>query len=113
MPGGGHCPGTPELDANGTANLCEQWVFPSAIACFSGSSISGDGSVGRDPQRRAYHRGFDFFHPLMPDPVSPEASTDGPHLARALREQRISIRGARTHNLKNINLDLPDRKSVV
>ncbi len=34
-------------------------------------------------------------------------------LARALQHQHISIRGARTHNLKNINLDIPRNQLVV
>ena len=39
--------------------------------------------------------------------------TDGPYLAAALQQQRISIRGARTHNLKNVDLDIPRNQLVV
>ncbi|SEB11141.1 excinuclease ABC subunit A [Variovorax sp. YR216] len=49
--------------------------------------------------------------PRIDRPVNP--TPDDAYLGAVLAQQRISIRGARTHNLKNVDLDIPRNKLVV
>ncbi|WP_173025700.1 excinuclease ABC subunit UvrA [Acidovorax sp. SRB_14] len=52
--------------------------------------------------------------PVPPRPAAAPPLPEGRPLAQVLRQQaRISIRGARTHNLQNLDLDIPRNQLVV
>jgi excinuclease ABC subunit A len=67
-----------------------------------------------------YHGGFSGPAPTLNSPADGPLSPthlaeegEGRYLAQALQQQAIHIRGARTHNLKAIDLDIPRNQLVV
>lgn len=66
---------------------------------------------GNRPQARKLPRTYHVRLPKIDCPV--KFPPEDAYLGAVLAQQRISIRGARTHNLKNVDLDIPRNKLVV
>jgi excinuclease ABC subunit A len=82
----------------------EQRIVPQGLA----AARAGGGSAAATPKPAA-----DYDFRLSAPTASVNAPTDDAYLGTLLAQQRISIRGARTHNLKNVDLDIPRNKLVV
>jgi excinuclease ABC subunit A len=87
----------------------------------AGLSASGSGSTGAAPFKSRYSSRFGPFSFRSRRPVKPGQTRSGkpnpllgtPEEPRNKLVEEIRIRGARTHNLKNVSLDLPRHKLIV
>jgi len=72
--------------------------------------------IWRRAARRPYDGGLtckDRALNAPADRLSPDPDAAGSYLAETLRHDAIRVRGARTHNLQNIDLDIPRNRLVV